>query len=288
MDKEIKKQLTLSVGILILVVLSMLFWYDNFMFHTYIKKVDYQYCFSGNNDDVMIQGYELFQNSQKSYSGNGRLLSTENNFFLKGDQVECYMTFIDNHNQKYQLTHQYKIKSSNEVCYLSQQEDHKKDNRLKISQAYMQLKIKRHDKYIYDKKINLNSNELVIYNGSNKDYSIQNVYVNDYWLKTGYISSTIDNLSKQYQQCVIDYVCLKDEGNEEDVNDYDRIIHLTGETSTIMKNEQQEVYFHDQQGQLLQKDIKCVISLYKDENDQKPLTFVIDLHGIMKAGVSNE
>jgi len=29
-------------------------------------------------------------------------------------------------------------------------------------------------------------------------------------------------------------------------------------------------------------------ALYKDENDQKPLTFVIDLHGIMKAGVSNE
>ena len=41
------------------------------------------------------------------------------------------------------IIYQYKIKSSNEVCYLSQQEDHKKDNRLKISQAYMQLKIKR-------------------------------------------------------------------------------------------------------------------------------------------------
>ena len=288
MNKEIKKQLLLSMSLFLVVILSMIFWYDNFMFHTYIKKVDYQYCFSGNNDDVMIQGFELFQNSQKAYNGGGRLLATENNFFLKNDQIECSMTFIDTENHTYQYTHQYKIKSSDEVCYLSQQEGNKKNPRLEISQAYMQVKVKRENQYVYDEKFQLMNNELIVYNGSNKDYSIQDVYVNDYWLKTGYISSTIDNLSGQYEKCVVDYICLKDQGNKEDINDYDRIVHLTGETSTIMKNENQEIYFYDQDGQLSSKDMKCVVSLYKNENDQNPLTFVIDLHGTMKAGVNNE
>lgn len=288
MNNEIKKQLLLSMVLLIFVIGTMIFWYDNFMFHTYIKQVDYQYCFSGVNQDVMIQGYELFQNSQKAYSGNARLLPMQNNFFIKGDQIECIVTLTDNNDHTYQYTNHYQVKSTNEVCYLSQNEDQKKDHQLEIVKAQMQFIMKRQNKVIYDEMIPLNANALTIYNGSNKDYTIQNVYVTDYWLKTGYFSSTIDNLSGQYSKCVIDYLCLNNESDEDDVNNYDRIVHMSGNTATILKNENQEIYFYDQQGQLSQKKLKCVITLLRNDEDDKPLTFVIDLHGAIKAGGVNE
>lgn len=150
MEKEIKKQLILSIILLFFIIITMMFWYDNFMFHTYVKQVDYQYCFSGSNEDMMIQGYELFQNSQKAYIGNARLLSTQNNFLLKGDQLECIVTFTDKQDQTYQYTHQYQVKSSNEVCYLQQAEDDKKDHQLEITNAKLELKITRQKKLVYE------------------------------------------------------------------------------------------------------------------------------------------
>lgn len=288
MNNEIKKQLALSIVLLIFVIGTMFYWYDNFIFHTYKKQVDYQYCFSGINEDVMIQGYELFQNSQKAYSGNGRLLSVQNNFFLKGDQLEYTVTFTDNHNRTYQYKNQYQIKSTNEVCYLPQNVDHKKDHQLEIVKAQMQFVMKRQNKVIYNEMIPLHANKLTIYTGGNKDYMIQNVYVTDNWLKTGYFSSTIDHLSEQYPKCVIDYVCCMDETQEDDVNNYDRIVHISGDTSTILKNEKQDIYFYDQQGQLSQKKLKSVITLLKSESDENPLIFVIELHGAIKAGGINE
>lgn len=288
MDKEIKKQLILSTIILFFVIITMIFWYDNFIFHTFIKQVDYQYCFSGENDDVLVEGYEIFQNSHKAYSGNARLLSTQNNFFLKGDQIECTVTIKDQQNHTYQWTNQYQVQSSNEVCYFQQKEDMKKTHQLEITTAQMQLIVKRKNKVVYDNQIPLNPNELTVYNGSNKDYSIQNVYVGDSWLKTGYFSSTIENLSQQYPKCIIDYVCSNKDDPNHDVNNYEPIVHISGDTSTILKNERQETCFYDQEGKLSQKELKCVISLFKSDEDQNPLTFVIDLHGAMKAGGLNE
>lgn len=288
MNKEIKKQLLLSVIMLVIIISTMFFWYDNFMFHTYIKKIDYQYCLEGNNADVIVDGYQFFQNSQNAYFGNGRILSTQNNFFLKNDNIECVVTLTDSNQNIYQYKHQYKVRSSNEVCMLDQKIDEKKNVSMDIKDAKLQLIIKRKNKVIYDEELKLHKKDLVTYNGSNKNYTIHDVYVTDSWLKTGYFSTTIENLEDQYQKYSIDYVCLKDDQNEVDVNNYERIVHMTGDTTSLLQNENQQVCFYDFEGSLLEKNIKCVITLYKDHQDQNPLTFMINLHGTIKEGTTYE
>lgn len=287
MNKESKKQLILSTGLLLMILLTLFLWYDNFVFHTYIKKVDFQYSFHGSNGDVMIEGYEFFQDSGNSYYGNGRILSTQNNFLLKGDKIECTITFVDATNEVYEYKHQYQVKSSDEVCYIDEKEDEKKDHNIDITSAKMQIAITRNKKKIYDESIHLIEDQLVTYNGSNKNYTITDVYVSQSWLKTGYFSSTIEDLSQQYDRYSIDYMCIDADGDIDDINNYERIAHITGDINSLLYNDNQDICFYDNEGSLLDKEIKCVITFEKDDQES-PLSFIIDLHGTIKEGVINE
>ena len=69
MNKEIKKQLILSFVLLTFVVATLFFWYQNFIFHTYGEKVDYQYCLYAQNEEWQIAGYEFYQ-KELSEAGN--------------------------------------------------------------------------------------------------------------------------------------------------------------------------------------------------------------------------
>lgn len=285
MNKETKKQLVLSAVMLFFIVCTMILWYDNFIFHTYVNQVDYQFCFRGSNDDILIEGFEMFQNNQKAYEGQGRIMALKNDFFKKGDKIQCQLTFQDSHQQDYKYTHVYQVKNDNEVCYLDLQEDAIKNYQFQVTQIKGQITITRQKKVIYDQPLYLVAQDLSVYNGSNKDYSIQDVYVGESWLKTGYLTSTIDHLSSSYEQCVIDYVCIDKDQTAKDINDYERIAQISAKTSEVLNHQKQEVCYYEE-GNLLDKDIKCVITLFNQ--DEEPLTFVMNLSSAMKAGVSHE
>ena len=64
MNNEVKKQLTLSLILLALLIATLFFWYPNFMFHTYVERLDYQYCLRGENDEFVVDGYQFYQDGQ--------------------------------------------------------------------------------------------------------------------------------------------------------------------------------------------------------------------------------
>lgn len=287
MNKEIKRQIVLIFILICLFIGTLVVWYPNFMFHTYIKQVDYQFCLSGSNDDIMISGFEMYQNSQNAYHGNARLLSTQNNLFLKGDNIHCVVTIQDMNEQTYQYQYDHNVKTTNELIYLDKKEDTKKAIDFDIQKANIEIIIQRNNKEVYKDLISLEKQDYVIYNGGNKDYTIQDVYVSGSWLKTGYFSTTNENLTKEYSHYVIDYMLLDDVKDLNDINDAERIVHLSGTTEDLIQNEIQEVYFHDEDTSLEQKNIVCVVTLLKDNQEKKPLVFMVELHGTIKAGVQN-
>ena len=95
MNNETKKQLYLSVFLLAIMMTSVFMWYENFVFHTYIKQVDFQNYFYGSNNDVLINGYELCQDSQSAYYGNARILATNEGMFKKNDNVTFTVELTD-------------------------------------------------------------------------------------------------------------------------------------------------------------------------------------------------
>lgn len=283
MDKLVKRQLALSTGLLLIVLITLMAWYDNFIFHTYIDQKQYQSYYQGVNEDIQIEGFEFYQNPQGSYLGNGRVMSLKNDFFLKGDRVR--FSFVNETSQKDAVSFQqdHTIQEQNEVCYLELQKLDQKYEFDQVNQLTLRIQIERKNKVIYDKNMTMDKVELMTYTGSNKDYTIQNVYATSSWLKTGVLSFD-EKITQEYQYCTVDYLILKENGQPDDLDDYERFAYISQKMTDMKKTPQQEAYFYDQADSLLDKDIRCVITLKKDETDQQPLVFTIDLHKIVKDG----
>jgi len=282
MDREKKQQLILS-GILLCFIISTLWMqYSNFVFHTYVNVADYQYVCSGENEEFMIDGFQLYKYEDTYYYSGARLLAIENDLLRKGDQIDLTLSLQDKDKQS--LHQKYIVKADNEVCYLGVEKvDDMIDQQQKIE---CQIQITRQKKQVYNKKITMDVEEMTVYNGWNKDYTLQNVYVTDTWLKTGIFSTTNENLGEEYPYMILDYLCLENGGNETDLNDYLPLAHISGKTNDIIKRKPISAYY-DEEGSLLERPICCVVTLLKNEKDQEGYTFKIDLQGNMKVGDTN-
>lgn len=278
MDKTVKRQLGLSFGLLVVVLMTLMFWYDNFIFHTYIDQKQYQACYQAGNEDIQIENIELYQNKHGSYFGNGRMMSLKNSFFLKGDFLTLTYTGEIAQDHTFTLKQEYTIQDNNEVCLLNHQKTKDNYDFEKINDLEVNIQIQRQNKIIYDQNLTMNKVKLITYIGSNKDYTIQNVYVTPTWLKTGILSFDEKDVSQDYQYCTIDYLVLKDNGNPENLDDYLRFAHISQSIKEMKKKPYQEAYFYDLEGSLLDKEIRCIISLQKDEKDKEPMVFSINLH----------
>lgn len=188
MDKTVKRQLGLSLGLLIVVFMTLMFWYDNFIFHTFIDQKQFQACYQAGNEDIQIENIELYQNKQGSYFGNGRMMSLKNNFFLKGDCLTLTYTGKLPQEKTFTFKQKYTIQDDNEVCQFDNQKSKENIDFEKTSDLEVNILIQRKNKTIYDQNLTMNKVELFRYTGSNKDYTIQNVYVTSTWLKTGILS----------------------------------------------------------------------------------------------------
>ena len=287
MNNETKKQLYLSLGLLFALVISIFMWYDNFMFHTYIKQVDFQHYFYGTNNDLLIDGYELCQDSQSAYYGNARVLSTNTGVFKKNDNVTFTVKLTDQNENVHTYKHTHKVKSNDEVIYLNKSDIDKMNHNTDIVHGEVNVAIKRNKKTVYNETVRLQIGEVVTYNGGNKDYKIQDVFVADKWLKTGYFSTTIENLEDLYEYCIIDYTYLKENGDKNNYDDYVRFALVSADTHSMLQNVKQEVYFYDDEGSLYDKQIFCFVTLKEKKSDTTGLTFMVDLSGVLKVGGNN-
>lgn len=285
MKKEMKSQLVLSLALIVITLMTLFFWYHNFIFHTYVDTSTQQYCFSGKNDDFMIEGYQIYQKNHQQIAGQARVICTNDQFFLSHDNVELVLTY-ENNQGKTSFTHQFQIQNSHEVIHLDQQMN---DQILQKPQNVdVEITIQRDNQVVYQNHMSLDNQLLALYSGGNKDYLIQNVYVSSSWLKTGDFSTKAKDLSQQYPYMSIDYLYLKEQGKNNDINDYERFAYLKGKTDDFIQQQITTTVFYDEDGSLLDKPLCCVITLSKEENDQDPYTFVLELHHTINVGDSYE
>lgn len=281
MNKEIKRQLILSIGLIFVILLTLTLWYQNFIFHTYIHTSNEQYCFQGENDEWMVQGYEIYTENQSQIYGHARLMVLKEQLLCKGDILTADFCYQDRQGQNYSFQHSYQVEMDNEVCILDEKRtDHFVQE--EMINPRIKIIIERDRKMIYEEEIDMAVQPLTTYSGGNKDYLVQNVYVSDSWLKTGNFSSKVKNIENEYPYMTMDYLYLNENGDENDINDYERFAYLKGKTDQFLNHQLKETAFYDDEGSLLEKDLRCVISFYKSEDDKNPYTFMLNLHGAIK------
>lgn len=288
MNKEIKRQLLLSIVVLGLLVATLVLWYDNFVFHTYRNIADYQYCFVAENDDVMIQGYEFYQDKNGQNHGGARILALKERFFLAGDQVEITFSLTQSKDTEFVYMHKYEVKTENEVSYLDMSETKEQLVADDFKNATLRIVVTRDDKTVYENDLEPINQVLVLYNGGNKDYTIQNVYVGKSWLKTGDFSTTHKNLVNEYTYFTIDYLCLKENGDPDKIDDFERFVHINGKTQDLLSGKIKQSAYYDKADSLLEKDLISVVSFGNDEKNINEFTFRINLSGSIQEGENNE
>lgn len=267
MNKENKNQLILICVIMSMVLYTLINWYPQFVFHTFKEPDVKQYFMSGENKDFKIDGYEFFYDEQQYY-GNAVLSVKTENMILKSDIIELSFK-SDNH----EYTHKIKVKKSAQELKIPFVQTHSVIQSL--SDGDMNIKITRKKKVIYNETIDFITEPFVILNGMNKDYLVQNISVTSNVLKTGVFSSSIKDLSEKYPYMEIDYL-VSNQNELESYNEAIRFIHMKGETKEFLDNKiSEKQYFYE--GNLLEKNIVCVVSLLKSEDDQEPYVFKLDL-----------
>lgn len=270
MRKEMKKQLML-IGILLCILIGTLyFWYGNFVFHSYTDRAEYQYCYNASSEDFIIDGFEIYSKNGVKKMGCERIRIT-NNSLLKKDDVLIMKVLIDDK----QYVQNYKVKADHEVVIMDEKEMNQKVEENTLTSIPYKLMINRDNKKIYDQDGYLKKEKLVHYNGNNKNYSLQNIYVGSSWLKTGDFYSTIHGIEKDYPYITIDYLVSSDESK--DINNYERFAYLQGKTNEVLKNNKNQVAFYDEKESLLDQKITCVITLFKDKKGQDKFSFSVDL-----------
>ncbi|MCD7894003.1 MAG: hypothetical protein LUG60_09930 [Erysipelotrichaceae bacterium] len=277
MKNEIKKQLLLSTIVLFVIIITLLIWYDNFVFHTYVTTNTYQYCFKGENSDFQINGYEFYQTDNILETGNARILCYQSDLLLENDEV--VITFYVNDTTSYKDT--LEISYDNEVLNMTVNQYNDILSIDDFDNPYIHITITRDNKNIYENDIEMTNQDILTYNGSNKDYTISNVYVTSSWLKTGDFSCKIDDLENQYPYMTIDYMYSSE---EVELNEYERFVYISGNTKDILENNEYQVVYYDSDDSLLDNDIICVITLMNSKDDNDPYIFTIEL----KAGVHYE
>lgn len=278
MNKEVKKQLILSFVLLALLMTTLVFWYPNFVFHTYVETLDYQYCLSGTNDELAIDGYEIYQDGKTQGYGHARMISLKPDFFQKGDDITLTLVLSDD----VQLTQSMTVENDHDVIIMQEQKTDQILQEDDIQKAQLQVEIVRDQKEIYSQSITMKNQDMLTYTGANKDYSLTNVYVTSSWLKTGIFSSKNEDIAKEYPYMIVDYLYLKDQDGSEDINDYERFVYMNGKTEDFLTNQMKNIGYYDGEESLLDMNLCCVITLMKEENDTNPYTFILPLNPVQK------
>lgn len=272
MKKETQKQLLMSLVLIALISLTLWLWFDSFSFQTYTKILDEQLCFYFKDEELKIDGFELYHKNEIIQAGGARIEGLE---VLKNDQlyIECQIKTKKDIVLKYEV----KIEKDDQVIYLDHQNIRLSD--LKDVQS-MKMKIlnKRKKKEIYKNEILLKQSQLKTYTGSNKDYSLSNAYLGDHWFKGGYFHCIDENFYQEYPKMIIDYMYLKENGDVENLDDYQRFMHLENQTKKFLDG-YNDVYF-DEDDELKNKDICAIITLV----GEKEFVFRIDLKPTISEG----
>ncbi len=271
MNKKSRMNLIVSLICTCLVVCSLYFMYDVFSFHTYGDVQSFDYVLSLNNDQIKLNGLEVF-NDNKILKMSDYSLSLENLMLKEQQNYQVIISLNDIKNKaSHQIINQFTY--SNGQSKIRFQQQSLQFDITDLSKAYIQIKCDQ--EMVYQHALNLIPTKKLL--GSNKEYRLVQSCVAPYDMKLGYLTTTNKDIIKQYPYVSLEYRYLKNKKKSKD-NDNNYIVFkkISGLSKDIINNKKYQYYHQDKElGRLDQKDLSVVVIFSKDNG--KTFVFKMDL-----------
>lgn len=261
---------TLIVGI------SLYFLYDTFYFQTYGTKTYYDYILSINSKECRLSGFKLFKDQSNYYCGDGTITLGTIDTLQIG--TECTVSIVLKSDGK-NYTVDYPIVYDNDCTYTLENNDTRQN--LKTIDSVQLNILDVNQQIVYSKKVKQHTVQSIYC--FNKEYRIENACISDDYMRLGYLTTTNENIIKQYPYISLEYRYLKDEnGEEDDDNNYIVFKKITGLSKDYVNIQNYETYEHDKEsrGSLLEKKLSVVIIFSNDYEE----TFTFKMSFTNEAG----
>lgn len=270
MKKIHKSNLMTTILCTLIVGISLYFLYDTFYFQTYGTKTYYDYLLSINSKECQLSNFKLFKDQSNYYCGDGSItLGTIDT--LQIGQEYTVSIVLNSNGKNYAVN--YPIVYDKDCTYTLNNNETRKD--LKTIDSIKLHILDSNDQVVYAKKVKKHAVQAIYC--FNKEYRIENACISDDFMRLGYLTTTNNEIIKQYPYISLEYRYLKDEkGDEEDDNNYIVFKKVNGKSKDYVNIQNYEMYEHDKEnrGSLLDKKLSVVI-IFSNEKG-KTFTFKMD------------
>lgn len=254
----------------VVVSLSLYFLYDVFCFQTYGTKIYYDYLLSIDNKVCQLNHFQLFKDQSNYYCGDGVLTLKTIDTMQIGQEYTVVFVF-ESEGKDYSVD--YLIVYDADCTYTLENNESMKH--LKTIDSVKFKILSQNNEEVYTAQVK-QMNAVSIY-CFNKVYRIENSCISDDFMRLGYLTTTDDDIVKEYPYISLEYRYLKDEdGDEEDDNNYIVFKKITGLSKDYVNVKKYESYEHDQEdrGSLLKKKLSVVVIFSNDQ--EETFTFKMD------------
>lgn len=282
MEKKYKQQLSIAVIFLIIVILSLFSMRSLYTFHTYDDIVYYDYLLDEDTKNITVENFEIFKDKMVSSIGGGTLTIVNKEMFSEGAPLKVRIEASDDKKQSITTEYDivYSVEKPNYVLETRKKNFTNEDIESKMTNI-TKATITFYDqdgKNLYDDTLRVHPLAKAI--GENKEYRIENAYVNESFMRLGKlaVNSKIEN---KYPTISLEYRYVK----EDDKDEYVVFKKITKATSEYFKDNDIPVYYHDKKnGSLLDEELSVVVIL---SNEKEEYVFSINLN-VDKVGDTNE
>lgn len=282
MKKKYKQQLSIAVIFLVIVIISLFSMHSLYSFHTYDDIVYYDYLLDEDTKNMKVENFEIFKDENISSIGGGTLTIENKEIFSEGTSLKVSIIASDDKQQSITTDYSivYSASQSNYLLETKKKNYTKKDIESKMTNI-TKAKIIFYDlqgKNLYEDALQIHP--LVKATGENKEYRMENTYVNEYFMRLGKLAVN-SKIEKKYPNLSLEYRYAKNKDKEE----YVVFKKITMDTSEYLKTQDTSVYYHDRKdGSLLDKQLSVVVIL---NNEKEEYVFSIDLN-VNKVGDTHE
>lgn len=270
MKKIHKSNLMTTILCTLIVGISLYFLYDTFYFQTYGTKIYYDYVLSINSKECQLSNFKLYKDQSNYYCGDG-ILTLKAIDTLQIGQEYIVSIVLKSHGKDYAVD--YPIVYDNDCTYTFDYNETRKN--LKSIDSIKLRILDSNGQIVYTKKVKKHSVQAIYC--FNKEFRIENACISDDFMRLGYLTTTNNEIIKQYPHISLEYRYLKDEkGDQDDDNNYIVFKKINGLSKDYVNVQNYETYEHDKEkrGSLLNKKLSVVI-IFSNEKG-KTFTFKMD------------
>lgn len=270
MNQKSKMNLLISTICTCLVVCSLYFMYDIFAFHTYGDVRTFDDILSLNDDKYQLDGVEIYKDRNNIKISEGTLTIDSSSFQQSTYQI--VLSLVDHQNKaSYRIVQDFDYQNNQDKIQLSEQTLEFELNDL----TKASIQIKSNQDIIYQHDLTITPVKPLY--SANKEYRLASSTVAPYYMKLGYLTTTNQNIIKQYPYVSLEYRYLKThKKNKNNDNNYVVFKKVSGLSKNLVNHKNNDIYRQDSKdARLDHKDLSVVVIFSKDNG--KSFVFKMDL-----------